>query len=98
MLENTEGAIRRGQSKETGNIGYTRQRKTKPKYKTICVRHHYMQTNTNNVNKTRAPPQTQTQAANATNAEVIKIKKEVEQAQDNLIQAQQTVVCLYFFL
>ncbi len=36
----------------------------------------------------------QTQAANATNAEVIKIKKEVEQAQDNLIQAQQTVVTL----
>jgi methyl-accepting chemotaxis protein len=29
----------------------------------------------------------QTQAANATNAKVIKIKKEVEQAQDNLIQA-----------
>jgi hypothetical protein len=33
----------------------------------------------------------QTQAANATNAKVIKIKKEVEQAQDNLIQAQQSV-------
>jgi cytochrome c556 len=36
----------------------------------------------------------QTQAANATNAEVIKIKKEVEQAQDNLMQAQQTVATL----
>ena len=25
MLENTEGAIKNGQSRETGNIGYTRQ-------------------------------------------------------------------------
>jgi hypothetical protein len=29
MLENTEGAIKNGQSRETGNIGYTRRRKTK---------------------------------------------------------------------
>jgi len=28
MLENTEGAIKNGQSRETGNIGYTRRRKT----------------------------------------------------------------------
>jgi hypothetical protein len=40
------------QSRETGNIGYTRRRKTKQKHNTICVGHHYMQTNTNNVNKT----------------------------------------------
>jgi hypothetical protein len=49
MLENTEGAIKKGQSRETGN---TRLRKTKQKHNTICVGHHYMQTNTNNVNKT----------------------------------------------
>jgi len=30
----------------------TRQRKTKQKYNTICVGHHYTQTNTNNVNNT----------------------------------------------
>ena len=47
-----------GQSRETGNIGYTRQRKTREKQNTICVRHHYMQTNTNNVNKTCALLQT----------------------------------------
>jgi len=47
MLENTEG-----QSRETGIVWYTRWRKTKQKYNTICVGHHYMQTNTNNVNKT----------------------------------------------
>jgi len=29
MSENTEGAIKKGQSRETGNIGYTRWRKTK---------------------------------------------------------------------
>jgi hypothetical protein len=40
------------QSRETGNTGYTRRRKTKQKHNTICVGHHYMQTNTNNVNKT----------------------------------------------
>ena len=44
MLDNTEGAIKNGQSRETGNIGYTRQSKN-----TICVGHHYTQTNTNNV-------------------------------------------------
>jgi hypothetical protein len=29
MLEKTEGSIKNGQSRETGNIGYTRQRQTK---------------------------------------------------------------------
>jgi hypothetical protein len=31
MLENTEGAIKNGQSRETGIIGYTRGRQTKQK-------------------------------------------------------------------
>jgi len=37
------------------NIGYTRGRKTQQntaKHNTICVVHHYTQTNTNNVYKT----------------------------------------------
>jgi hypothetical protein len=38
---NTEGEIKNGQSRDTGNIGYTRQIKTKQKYNTICVGHHY---------------------------------------------------------
>jgi hypothetical protein len=42
MLDNTEGAIKNGQIRETGNIGYTRWRKTKQKHNTICVGHHYM--------------------------------------------------------
>ena len=50
-LENTEGAIKSGQSRETGIIGYTSRRQTKQKHNTICVGHHYTQTNTNNVNK-----------------------------------------------
>jgi hypothetical protein len=54
MLENTEGTIKKGQSRETGNIGYTRRRKTKQKHNTICAGHHCKQTNTNNVNKTWA--------------------------------------------
>ena len=29
MLENTEGVIKNGQSRETGNIGYTMQKKKK---------------------------------------------------------------------
>jgi len=31
--------------------GHTRRLKTKQKHNTICVGHHYTQTNTNNVNK-----------------------------------------------
>ena len=45
-------AIKNGQSRETGNTGYTRRRQTKHNHNTICVGHHYMQTSTNNVNKT----------------------------------------------
>jgi len=52
MLENTEGTNKNGQFRETGNIGYTRQRKTKQKHNTIWVEHHYAQRNTNNVSKT----------------------------------------------
>jgi hypothetical protein len=39
-LENTERAIENGQSREPGNIGYTRRRQTKQKYNTICGGHH----------------------------------------------------------
>ena len=46
---NTEGAIKSGQSTETGNIWYTRRRQTKPTHN---------KTNTNNAHKTRAPLQT----------------------------------------
>jgi hypothetical protein len=42
----------KGQSRATDNIGYRRRRKTKQKHNTICVGHHYVQSNTNNVNKT----------------------------------------------
>jgi len=34
MLENTKGAVKNGQSRETGNKGYTRRRKTKQKHNT----------------------------------------------------------------
>ena len=52
MLENTERALKNGQSRETGIIGYIRRGKSKQKHNTICVGHHYLQANTNNVNKT----------------------------------------------
>ena len=52
-MKNTEGAINNGQSRDTGNIGNTRRRKAKQKH-IICVRHHYIQTHTINVNKTWA--------------------------------------------
>ena len=51
-LENTEGATKREQPRETANIGYTRRRKTKKTLIIICAGHHYTETNTNNVNKT----------------------------------------------
>ena len=34
-------------------MGYTRRIQTKQKPNTICVEHHYTQSNTNNVNKTQ---------------------------------------------
>ena len=52
VLSEYHGMIKILQSRETGNIVYTRRRQTKQKHNTICVRHNYMQTNTNNVNKT----------------------------------------------
>ena len=58
MLENIKGAIKNGKSKETGNIGYIRQRKTKQQHNTICVGQHYTWINTDNVNKTWAILQT----------------------------------------
>ena len=36
-VENTEGAVKSGQSRETGNIGYIKRKKTKQKHNTICV-------------------------------------------------------------
>ena len=53
-IENTEGAIKNGQSRETCTTGYTKLTKTKQKHSTLCVGHHYTQANTNNVNKTCA--------------------------------------------
>jgi hypothetical protein len=47
MLKNTKGAIQNGQCRETGNIRYTKPRKTTQKHTTICVGHHYAQANTN---------------------------------------------------
>ena len=35
-----EGTIKNGQSRETGQIWYTRQTKTKQKRNTICIGHH----------------------------------------------------------
>jgi hypothetical protein len=45
-------AIKNGQSRETGNIGYNRRRQTKQEHNTLCVGHHYRQTNIHNVNNT----------------------------------------------
>ena len=47
-LENDEGGAGGGGGgaiKKTGNLGYTRRRKTKQKQNTICVGHHYVYAN-----------------------------------------------------
>ena len=51
-------ATKKGQSRQTGNIDYTRRRKTKYKYNIICVGQHYSQASANNVKKTCAFIQT----------------------------------------
>ena len=38
--------MKNGQYRETSNTVYKRRRKTKLKHNTICVGHHYTQTNT----------------------------------------------------
>ena len=40
---NKRERISKGQSRETGNIGYTRRIRTNQKYNTKLVRHHYAQ-------------------------------------------------------
>jgi hypothetical protein len=52
MLENTEGVIKKGKSRETGHIGCTRRRQTKKKHNTICVGHYYAQADAYYVSKT----------------------------------------------
>ena len=49
ILENTERAIKNGQSRKTGNIWYTRKTKQKQSQHNIC----WIPLNANNVNKTR---------------------------------------------
>ena len=49
---NTEGAIKNGQSKETGEGVYMTQNKAKKQHICVGQSHHYAQANTNNVNKT----------------------------------------------
>ena len=48
-LENTEGAIKNGQSREVGYIGYEQ------KHNAICIEHHYAQTNTDSVARYEPP-------------------------------------------
>ena len=49
---NTEVEIENEETKETGNIVYTRRRQAKQTHNTICVGHLCTHTNTINVNKT----------------------------------------------
>ena len=53
MLENTEGTIKNGHSRETGSTGHTRLRKTKEKHKTTCIGDHYTQPSTDGMNMIR---------------------------------------------
>ena len=43
MLENTKRKIKNGQSRETGNIGYSQEEEKQNKTTTQCVGHHYTQ-------------------------------------------------------
>ena len=55
-VRETEGSIKNGQSMESVSNVNTRHKtetnKTKKTHNTICMGHHYRQTNTNNMNKT----------------------------------------------
>jgi len=49
-LENTEGTITNGHSRETGNTVHTRQRKSKQTNNTTCIGDRYTQPNTDGMN------------------------------------------------
>ena len=52
-MENPEKLATQGtqnEEKQNNNTGYTKRRKTKQQHNTVCVGHHYTQTNTNNIN------------------------------------------------
>ena len=51
MLENSEGAIKNGQSRETGNIGYTRHRTNKTKTQHVWQTHSQEQRINSKANK-----------------------------------------------
>ena len=50
-LQNTDGVIKNGQSRETDSIGYTSRRQTKQKQNTTCVGHNYPQQNTTSIRR-----------------------------------------------
>ena len=50
MLENTDGTITIGHSREIGNTVHTRQRKTKQTNNTTCIGDHYAHPNTDGMN------------------------------------------------
>ena len=55
MLENTEGTIKmENREKLAQYCTQVKDKKKKHMHNTICVRYHYLQANTNNVNKTSA--------------------------------------------
>lgn len=51
MLQNTKGAINKGQFSKTNNIVYTGRGRTKQKHNRECVGYYNEQTNTNDVIK-----------------------------------------------
>jgi hypothetical protein len=46
MLENIEGVIKNGQSRETRTYGTQDEEKQNERHNATCVGHHYAQTNT----------------------------------------------------
>ena len=88
MLENTEGPTKYGQSRETGDIGGRQKNTNRTRYN---IGHHYTQTNTNNVNKTRLEVKTNTHRFHA------KIVANTT-TRNLVINLVFNIQCIYYFL
>ena len=70
-LQNTDGVINNGQSRETDSIGYTSRRQTKQKQNTTCVGHHYPQQNTTSIRRELSYKQVEVKLKRTSKTEIV---------------------------
>jgi hypothetical protein len=104
IVSNERYRIPNGQSKKDNtekvatSKGCSRRRKTKQKHNTICVGHHYMQTNTYNVNKSLALLQTTGGKDKPNVVFVNHVKKSVRNSSNVLLCSRSVSQSCFYFI